>query len=461
MKAKTIGVMIVVLMLPAFYARSQNQVSVLTAEEQSLSVEKACRLLNRFYVFPEKALSLEKHLKKSLAEGAFKNLTDPKMFVDRLTAEMRSVVDDKHLAMYLGQAPAPPSGDAGLRRLLDRLESEGRNCGLRKIEILDGNVGYLSIRSVSFSNAAREIIAGAMNFLARTNAVILDVRDNGGGDAGFMQFLFSYFFDRPTHINSIYWRDRDMTQHFSTFAEVPGRKMADVPLFVLINKNTFSGAEEFAYDLQALKRGIVIGETSRGGAHPAATWLVYKNIRIAIPYGRAINPVTKTNWEGAGVKPDIRASEESILETAVREARKAADARLQSKRNRMTARYADLQKALADADALFVQGRNEEADRSAVSGLRTVAGEDFGDEAFINNLGYDFLRGGKHDLAVAILDFNAKTHPLSSNAFDSLGEACRKAGRKSEAVEAYKKALELDPGKATAKTALAELEKER
>jgi hypothetical protein len=192
-----------------------------------------------------------------------------------------------------------PKQDAALERILARLARRDQNYGLDRIEILEGNVGYMRIRSVMFPEEVKGVLDASMRFLSNADAMIFDLRGNRGGDPQYMAYLFSYFLEKPTLINRIYWRDRDRTDEYWTQGSVPGDKMPDVPLFVLISRQTFSGAEEFAYDLQALKRATIVGEVSAGGANPASSWVVFKDLRISIPIGRAINPVTGTNWEGA------------------------------------------------------------------------------------------------------------------------------------------------------------------
>lgn len=163
--------------------------------------------------------------------------------------------------------------------------------------------------------------------------------------------------------------------------------MTDVPLFVLISNQTFSGAEEFAYDLQALERATIIGEVSSGGANPAQTWVVYGNIRISIPYGRAINPITGTNWEGVGVKPDIEVSAESALEVATKEAKSAAIKLHATKKEKLTSDYGEYVDSLRDATNLFNEGKIETAEDTVVWGLKQALECDLVNQSSINELG--------------------------------------------------------------------------
>ena len=156
-----------------------------------------------------------------------------------------------------------------------------------------------------------------MNFLANADAIIFDMRQNGGGHPGLIQYICSYLFDAPTHLNSLYWRQGDRTEEFWTLDDVPGPKMPDVPVFVLTSSYTFSGAEEFSYNLQTRERATLVGETTGGGANPGGRMPVNQRFGIFIPTGRAINPITGTNWEGIGVVPDIAVDADEAYDTAL------------------------------------------------------------------------------------------------------------------------------------------------
>jgi C-terminal processing protease CtpA/Prc len=156
-----------------------------------------------------------------------------------------------------------------------------------------------------------------MSFLANSDAVIIDLRKNGGGDPSKIQLITSYFFDQPTHLNSFYIRKGNTTQQFWTSAHVAGKRMTGMPIYVLTSQRTFSAAEEFSYNLKNLKRATLVGETTGGGAHPVEPhFLAGVHLLAIIPFGRAVNPITGTNWEGTGVVPDIQVPADKALETA-------------------------------------------------------------------------------------------------------------------------------------------------
>lgn len=157
-----------------------------------------------------------------------------------------------------------------------------------------------------------------MNFLAHVDAIIFDLRTNGGGDPKMVAFIASYLFDQPTHLSDIYNRREDSTTQYWTSPYVPGPRLANTPAFILTSKNTFSGAEDFAYNLKIPKRATVIGETTGGGAHPVGGHRIDDHFSIGVPFARSINLTTKTNWEGTGVEPDVKVPVADALDTATK-----------------------------------------------------------------------------------------------------------------------------------------------
>jgi C-terminal processing protease CtpA/Prc len=191
------------------------------------------------------------------------------------------------------------------------------NYGFERAERLPGNIGYLDLRAFMDAREGGATAAAAMAFLANTNALIVDIRRNGGGGPEMVALVSSYLFDERVHLNSLYWREGDRTDQFWTTDWVPGPRFGGSrPVYVLTSGETFSAAEEFAYNLQTRKRATIVGETTGGGAHPGGPARLTEHFRLFIPRGRAINPVTGDNWEGRGVKPDVPVPATDALRTA-------------------------------------------------------------------------------------------------------------------------------------------------
>ena len=164
---------------------------------------------------------------------------------------------------------------------------------------------------------AGETATAAMSFVANTDALIIDLRENGGGSPDMVALVCSYLFGaHPVHLNDLYFRPENSTHQWWTLPYVPGQRYENKPVYVLTSKRTFSAAEEFTYNLKSLKRATIVGETTGGGAHPGGPRRINEHFTMFLPSGRAINPVTKTNWEGTGVAPDVSVSAEKALNTA-------------------------------------------------------------------------------------------------------------------------------------------------
>lgn len=309
--------------------QSVSEVSALDSKTQAAIIDSVTKAMNEVYVFPDVAQNMEKLVRQNFKEGKYKAITTLAEFTERLTSDLQSVSKDKHLRIRPmpprdPNAPTRPSPEEQQKQRLAQLRKD--NFGFKKVELLPGNIGYIDFRyfaDAGFGEAGATAIA-AMNFLAHADAIIFDMRQNGGGHPSMIQLISSYLFEEPVHLNSFYIRKTNKTQQFWTQGHVQGPKMIDVPVFVLTSSFTFSGAEEFTYNLKNLKRGMIIGETTGGGAHPVEGH-VFENLNVAmsLPFGRAVNPITQTNWEGTGIEPDIKVPADQALMVARIEATKA------------------------------------------------------------------------------------------------------------------------------------------
>jgi hypothetical protein len=273
--------------------------------------------LAKYYIDPAVAKQMSDAIDAHEKAGDYNSITDGDAFAERLTKDMRAVSNDKHLGVSFSPFKAPPrhepTPEERARREKQLLHD---NCGFRKLEILPGNIGYVKFDGFFPADVCAPTVVAAMNFVAHTDAVIFDVRQNGGGDPVMVSFIASYLFDHPTHVNDLYNRGEDETHQYWTAAYVPGDRIADQPVYVLTSKRTFSGAEEFTYDLKTQKRATIVGETTGGGAHPVSGHTVEDYFMIGVPWGRPINPVTKKDWEGTGVEPDVKVPADDALTTA-------------------------------------------------------------------------------------------------------------------------------------------------
>jgi C-terminal processing protease CtpA/Prc len=208
---------------------------------------------------------------------------------------------------------------------------EHDNCAFDKVEILPNNIGYIKFDGFMDASFCGPTVNAAMTFVAHTDALIFDIRDNGGGQPDMVTLIASYLFDHRTHLIDIYNRKEDSTTQNWTLSWLPGPRMPTQPVYVLTSAHTFSGAEEFAFDLKTQKRATIIGETTGGGAHPVSGHPVADYFMIGVPFAKSLDPVTKTNWEGTGVEPDVKVPADQALATAEKLANEKIAAALQPK----------------------------------------------------------------------------------------------------------------------------------
>ena len=295
---------------------AQRDAEPLTAEQRAILIDSIASALNARYVFPDVAARMDVDLHARAKRGEFDALTGATSFAQLVTTDLQAISHDRHLRVRVG-APGRPIGPAS---------PDGPSGVFGRTERLPGDVAYVDIVSFGFpAESVRDDASRVMSEVADAKALIIDLRSNGGGDPFTVALVASYLFgDKPVHINSLYFRPANRTDDFYTDPNVDGKKFGpDKPVFVLTSARTFSGAEEFAYDLQTQKRATIVGETTGGGANPGGPVRLPYDLTVFVPTGRAINPITKTNWEEVGVKPDVQAAADDALDVALRLAREA------------------------------------------------------------------------------------------------------------------------------------------
>jgi C-terminal processing protease CtpA/Prc len=279
---------------------------------------KAIEYLKRYYIDPDVAHKIADALQAHEQNGDYDAVTDGALFADLLTRQMRDVSHDTQLIVVYSQVatPDPPPGPTPEEITQYRREMEGNNCTFEKVEILPHNVGYLKLNSFPDPSICRPIATAAMASLNHADAIIFDLRDNRGGSANMVALLATYLFHRPTHLNDFYNRGANATEQSWTLPPISGNRLADKPAYVLTSATSFSAAEAFSYDLKMLKRATLVGETTSGRSHMGMAHRIDDHFIIRVPGIRVINPISKTNWEGTGVEPDVRVKAGDALPTA-------------------------------------------------------------------------------------------------------------------------------------------------
>lgn len=315
------------LMLFAAPLSAQQKVAQLTPQEQQTVVDSISSKLNANYVFPEIATKMIAKIASKLEKGKYTSILDPQEFSTTLTADLQAISNDKHLRVFFApdqiaeqqQTVTSEDSIAYLNRHINNMKRN--NFGFKEVKIMAGNIGYLDLRSFSDVTYAGETAVSAMNFLSNTDAIIIDLRNNGGGSPAMIQLITSYLFgNESVHLNNFYWRPSDRNSQTWTLPHVSGTRSPDTPVYVLTSGGTFSAAEEFSYNLKHLERATLVGETTGGGAHPGGSLVATDRFMVWVPTGRAINPITNTNWEGTGVSPHIETPAAEALNTAYKNA---------------------------------------------------------------------------------------------------------------------------------------------
>jgi tetratricopeptide (TPR) repeat protein len=405
---------------------------------------KMSHLLRDNYVSKDVGQACTDFLEEQREDKNYEDITHPRAFARKLTSDLRKIHKDQHIRIQ----SIPPEDKRLVKnprldfflRTRDRLKE---NLGFNEVKILSGNVGYKALIT--------------LGFVEYSDAIIIDLRNNLGGNPTMVQFLCSFFFDQPIHLNSIYWRRGDYTEEFWTMDSIGIKKRPDVPVFVLTSKRTFSGGEEFAFNLKTHKRATLIGEKTAGGANPGYTFRINEIFNIFIPTGRSINPVTGTNWEGKGVEPDLAVKATDALSVALEKAKHFARIYREKNDDQAVVSYLKLCADFDTMDTLFAEGKSDSAQYVIHLALRQAVNSDLLNEWMINDLGYRYLSKNILPLALALFQFNVNQYPTSYNVYDSLGEAYLKMENKELAIVNYKKSLDINPRNENAKHMLEKL----
>ncbi len=290
---------------------------------RAATIDHLAEALDQHYVSRDTAAHVINELRAKNESGAYDDCASPMALAEALSRDLMELANDRHLRMRYAPGPAPSevTNEGPTPEQIERFTTQMRrnNYAFERVEILEGNVGYLKFDAfMDLNDEAYHAASSAMGFLANADAVIFDLRQNGGGSPRMVQFLCSYLFsdEEPVHLNSLYSRETDSLNQFWTLPHVPGKRLDDIPVFVLTSSRTFSGAEEFCFNLQTRDRATIVGETTGGGANPGGTRRIDTHFAAFIPSGRAVNPVTNTNWERVGVKPDVECAADKALDTA-------------------------------------------------------------------------------------------------------------------------------------------------
>ena len=460
MKNKTILIGVLLLFVfQFFFVQAQLENQELKHEEKLALIEKIGSLLKDNYVFPDLGAKYGHEIRSLFESGKFNGLSDPKEFGEKVTAALQALTKDKHINFRLIEKSDFGEDEVGsLHHPIRYFRlGEREHLGVFRLDWIENEIGYMDYRRFYYQRAAKRMLVDAINFLSTAKAIIIDLRENQGGSGRLIPLLCSYFLPHPTQLTGTYYSANNITEEWWTLEYVEGKRMLDIPLFILTSKKTFSAAEYLAYDLKVRKRATLVGEPTKGGAHSVDLFPVGDLFEIYIPTSRAVNPVTGGNWEKTGIEPDIKVPSEKALDTAVELAKKAAQEYGKAKAADLTAAVADMQDQLDKAEFLFIAGNDVEAYRLLDAVFQTAAQSGMLDEFFIDVLAYHYLSHQSYQTAIGILKKQIELYPDSPEAHGSLARAYYQQGDKQQAVKYFRKVLELDENNSIAKEMLKKL----
>ncbi|NHJ05571.1 MAG: hypothetical protein EAX90_12155 [Candidatus Heimdallarchaeota archaeon] len=287
-------------------------------------IEEVCKLLEERYICPEKAIKMREILLEKFHEGHYDNIEKNGEFASEIDKTLKEISEDKHLFLLFekelleNEMIRKGNNEEEKQKLENKLieNTKQTNFGFLKLEILNGNIGYLDLRAFHNSNESFETAIAAMNFLSNANSVIIDLRNNGGGEAEMVQLLSSYFLKMGSQLNYIIRRYENTTDQYWTLPYVPGKRMLNKKLFLITSANTFSAAEDFIYALKCQKRVTIVGERTKGGGHPVDFFPILETFLLMLPTGKSYNPICKDNWEKKGIEPDVSVPAEEAFSKA-------------------------------------------------------------------------------------------------------------------------------------------------
>ncbi|MBN2415444.1 hypothetical protein JXO52_06365 [bacterium] len=425
---------------------AQTKMEPLKESEKKELLKEISGLVKNNFVFPDLAERYAQEISRVSPGAEFAGIDDPKRFGEAVTAFLQHLMHDRHINFRLMEASDVNTSTEGSLHHPVRYFRLGQreHLGFYRLDWIDGEIGYLDYRRFNYSSRGIAMLQSAFHFLSDAHAIIIDIRNNGGGSDDMGTVMLSYFLPHPTQLTGTYYRQEDLTEEMWTEEIDAGKKMPDVPLFVLIGKNTFSAAEYFAYDLKVRKRAVLIGEASKGGAHSVDRYPVGDMYEIYISTARAVNPLTGDNWESTGVIPDILVPDTAALDTAITLARQAAREYGNAKDAELQEAVQKMQTYLDQAELSYEMNHSQKAESLLDSAFALGSRAGVIDEFFIQVLAYHYSGQKKYKMSIWMLKKQIELFPDTLNGYETLAWTYYHSGNKELALKQFKKVLERD-----------------
>lgn len=411
-KSISIKICVFTISLVMFSVSSVAKDSTIPASEIEQLTKQISSVLQEEYIFPKDANKISTLLERNIKSGEYASYKTPQELSIRLTEDLRSISNDVHLNV---QYTSPSTGGrrmimrGGPGTKISKQAMQGmqrNNFGFESVRILEGNIGYVNLTSFVNPDYAGETAVAAMQFLSSSDAIIFDLRENRGGAGEMYQLLASYLFDEgPVQLNEIYWAKEDKRYQTWTLPHVPGKRFPNKDVYILTSANTGSAAEVFSYSLKHYDRATIVGETTVGAANPVSPTKLSEHFTLWLSKGKATNPVTKTNWEGKGVQPDVKTTKGEAFNVAHAMALKA------------------LAKSNPDSQAYYqwfsdiVQAKNNKVEITAevLASYTGVYKNESGDQRVLAKKGGALYYGSQHSNIEQLIPLSTNTFMLPNN----------------------------------------------
>jgi hypothetical protein len=314
---RSLLVTLLVLNATSVWGQTPNDLTI-DAKQREAILDGAAQRYDSLYVFADRGHAIRSQLKSKAVRARYAHCATASCLADSLTKDLQTWSNDKHLRLVFSVQPRPikeAQSDPAAAKARELEQMRQRNFGFHNVERLHGNVGYIEIGRFDPAAGAAATAAAVMQFVANTDALVIDLRNNGGGYADMAAYLMSYFVPEQAHLGTMKRRNAEDDVQFWT-SHVSGQRYLNKPIYVLTGKRTFSAAENLTYNLQHFASAKTVGERTRGGAHPGGFEQLNDHFAVFVPTGRTINTKTGSNWEGVGINVDYPVSAAEAVKTA-------------------------------------------------------------------------------------------------------------------------------------------------
>jgi retinol-binding protein 3 len=296
-----------VLAVTAASAQQQKEDFPIDAAYRTLIIDGVSQKLSTGYFDAARAALIKTQMSKRSVRASYDTCTTAASISNALTRDLQAWSHDRHLRVVFSVSPRPmpAPGSNSTASAPDADHASARTFGFHALTRLTGNIGYLELGRFEAAADAGATLHAAMQFLANTDALIIDLRYNGGGHADMVALVASYFLAEQTRLATLERRDQTMSDQIWSAAYVPGPRYLNRPVFILTSARTFSGAEGLTYDLKHFAHAVIVGEKTRGGANPGAFQQIDEHFAVFVPTARVVHAATGTNWDADGITPDV------------------------------------------------------------------------------------------------------------------------------------------------------------